>query len=849
MVRPTFLMALLLATPFSFSLTTDAALMLQGRGQGRPAGGQQPPASGIATTAPAQPAAPAENEFAKAVKDFEKKSGVLNTYLKGETLYFEIPEAMFGRDFLWYAELKNTPGGSYSGTEIGSAVVRFEKRGDKVLVRDIDYSVTTPDKGALGLGVFASNVQPIIASLDVKATSDAKSVLIDVTRFFRNGTAELPLAGALGGQMLDPTRTFIDRVTAFPDNINVEVTATASGGGGAAGGRRGGFGGPPPRASNTGTFHHSFVVLPEKPMMGRRKDDRVGYFSYGFTEFNNTDHKTDAYELIARYRLEKKDPSAALSEPVKPIIYYLAPEVPEKWRSYMKQGVRDWNVAFEAAGFKNAIDCQDAPNDPNWSPEDVRYSVIRWAPLPIGNAMGPHVADPRSGEILSAHVIMWHDILKLITDWYFVQASPNDPRSQRLPLPDDVVGEGLRFVVAHEVGHTLGLPHNGKSSAMVPTEWLRRKDWTSANGTAGSIMDYARFNYVAQPGDNAQLMPMVGAYDKFSIAWGYRPIEGARTPNDEAKVLDSWAAQQVTNPLLRFYDNFNSSDPTALSEALGDDATVASTYGVKNLKRVMGYLAPATVKLGEDYSELRDMYGEVWGQFGLYISHVSTMIGGVEEINYFGGRGGGVYSPLPKAKQKAAVNWLLDNVLTTPTYMVPNTILNKIGNQSGMNRVAGAQRQAINGILNEGRINRMIDNEIMNPASAYTVEAMLGDARKGVWKELSGSKVSIDAYRRAMQRQYVSTMISRLNSSGEMRNYMLADLRLQRAALTGALPKAENGVVRAHMEGLVHQIKMAIEFPPAPAAAPAAPAFQFPFVKETAKHACTLCAPRVPIED
>ncbi|MBL8059613.1 MAG: zinc-dependent metalloprotease [Chthonomonas sp.] len=798
------------------ALAASPSLIQEGPGP-RGGRGQQPTAP-----ASAEAKAPDNDAFATAIKDFEAKKGALDTYLKGEQLYFAIPKDKFGRDFLWYIELKATPNGGYSGSSVGEGVVRFEKRGDKVLLRQIFYNVQSSDPGNTKTAVEQSNVMPIIQAFDPRATSSDGTVLVDVSRLFRSGLPEFPMAGSIGGAAFDSSRTFIDRVVAFPDNVNVEVTATASGGGGAARNPFGG-GGVGGRPSNTGVLHHSMVLLPEKPMQGRIKDSRVGYFSNGYVDFGAEQNRAKEFEFITRYRLEKKNPREALSEPVKPIIYYIAKEVPAKWHPYVKAGVEEWNVAFEAAGFKNAIRCEPAPNDPNWSAEDVRYSTIRWAPLQIANAMGPHVNDPRSGEILSAHVIMWHDVLQLAEEWYFAQASPNDPRAQKIPLPLDVIGPCLQFVVAHEVGHTLGLPHNGKSSAMVPTELLRNKEWTNTNGTAGSIMDYARFNYVAQPGDGANLIPIVGPYDKFSIKWGYMPIDGVSNSSDERPVLDALASQMVTNPLLRFYDNFNGSDPTAQSEALGDDAVIASTYGMMNLERIMGFLMPATVKLGEEYEDLNRMYGAVWDQYNLYIGHVLTMVGGVVQTNYLGGRGGNVYAPVPAGRQRAATQWLIDHVLASPDYLTPTNVLAKIGPASGASRVSAAQRRAINGLLQDGRVGRMMDNQLMyRTGPVYTVQEMFTDLREGIWTELDANRFSVGAQRRNMQRFWVNTLIAKLGTAtgSELRAYVLAELRTTQKVLDAKSPNAMDTVTRQHMEDLSQMIDLALKFP-APAAAPA----------------------------
>ncbi len=765
-----------------------------------------------------------------------KKEGVFTVFSKGESYLFQVPKKLLGRDFLWTTELKETPTGMYNGTFIGSGVVRFELHEDKLFLRSIDYSVRATEGSEIKVAVEQSNVNPIIKSFPIKATAPDGSPLIDVASYFKGDIPEFSVKSRLGGSMIDSDRSYFNSIKVFPRNVNIEVTQTVTGGGGASagGGRRGGglFGGPPSRPSTTGVVLHSIVLLPEKPMMGRLADSRVGYFSTGFSDYGTNNLGVKDLAFIDRYRLEKKDPTAAVSEPKKQIVYYISREVPAKWRAYIKQGIEDWNPAFEEAGFKNAVVCKDAPSekeDPNWDPEDVRYSVIRWAPLPVENAMGPHVSDPRSGEILSAHVIVWHDILKLQTHWYFAQASPNDPRAQKLPLPDDLVGQCLRFVIAHEVGHTFGLPHNGKSSGMIPCKLLRDPKWTTENGVCTSIMDYARFNYVAQPGDGAYLMPKVGRYDRFAIMWGYSPIPGVANPGDEKRTLDLWASRQVTDPMLRFYDNFSSSDPTAQMESLGDNTVEASTYGVANLKRVMSYLMNAATKFGDDYSDLADMYGAVTEQLMMYIMHVSAPIGGYVQTDYHAGRGGDVYSPCSKEYQKSAVKWLCDNILQTPTWMTPKDVMMRIGNNPAGN-IGGLQNMALGSLMNEGRWARMLQNEASNGGQAYSVAQLLADVRGSVFRELvSGQAVTLD--RRAVQRQFVQLLCNKLGASSESRAHAMVELSADLRVINGAIGTTRDSETAAHLVDMKKQIEFCLANPDKAAPATAQGASQLPFYR------------------
>ena len=707
----------------------------------------------------------------KAVSD----TGLFDVHKVDEDYFFEIPDSLFGKEMLMVTRIAKTASGiGFGGGKQNTQVLRWEKDTKKVLLRVVSHQVVAADSLPIHEAVINSNFEPILYRFDIKAIGkDSISTVINVNSFFESDVKAIGFPQSRRKtykvSSLDKSRSFINTLKSYPLNVEARHIKTYNSS-------------DPPSNSSTGSISfemsNSMILLPEKPMKRRYFDERVGWFSRGQTDYGLDVQKSKTVRYLDRWRLEVKDEDlekferGELVEPKKPIVYYIDRATPKKWAPYLKQGIEDWQVAFEAAGFKNAIIAKDPPTpeeDPDWSPEDVRYSVVRYLASPIPNANGPHVSDPRSGEILESDINWYHNVMTLLRNWFFVQTAAINPEARGVAFKDEIMGRLIRFVSAHEVGHTIGLPHNMGSSVAYPVDSLRSPSFTKKYGTAPSIMDYARFNYIAQPGDgDVSLMPDIGIYDIHAVRWGYRPIPSATSAEEEKERLDQWILAHQDDPMYRFgSQQFGSPiDPSSQTEDLGDDAIKASQYGIANLKRIVPNLLDWTAEDGKNYDDLQDLYNQVLSQFNRYMGHVAANVGGVYEYYKTYNQEGPVYTHVDKSHQQACLEFLQDELFATPKWMLDENIFNKIEFAGALDRMRRTQTSTLNRLLTFDRMARMLENEALNGVEAYTLTQMMSELRKGIWAELYSNN-SIDMYRRNLQRAYIDRLEYLMTESQE----------------------------------------------------------------------------------
>ncbi len=755
--------------------------------------------------------------------------------------YYEIPDSLFNREMLMVSRISKTASKiGFGGGKINTQVLRWEKKDKKVLLRVVSHDVVAADSLPVHEAVLNSNFEPVLYAFDIKAFSKDSlnpATVIEVDDIFTKDTKAFGMPEGYRKRYkvsrLDDDRSFIEDIRSYPLNVEARHVKTY-------------LAGAPPSNGSLGSIsveiNNSMVLLPKEPMKRRYFDRRVGWFARGQVDYGLDAQESKTLTFLDRWRLEVKDEDiekykkGELVEPNKQIVYYVDRATPKQWVPFIKKGIEDWQVAFEAAGFKNAIIAKDPPTkeeDPDWSPEDVRYSVVRYLASPIPNANGPHVSDPRSGEILESDINWYHNVMTLLRNWFFVQTAAINPDARGVAFDDEVMGRLIRFVSSHEVGHTLGLPHNMGSSVAYPVDSLRSASFTKKYGTAPSIMDYARFNYIAQPGDDGvALMPDIGVYDKYAIQWGYKPILD-KTAEEEKAILDEWILEHAGDPLYRFGHQQVGDivDPSSQTEDLGDDAVKASTYGIANLKRIIPKLVEWTKEDGKNYDDLETLYGQVLSQYNRYMGHVSNNIGGVYEHHKTYDQEGAVYTHVPKERQANSMAFLQEQLFQTPEWMLNQDIFGRIQYSGFVERVRFMQERTLNNILSLGKMARLIENETANGSEAYSPITMMSDLRKGIWSELpSGRK--IDTYRRNLQKAHIdrlaylmtaenqkkkpdfggyqkSTVVN--TSQSDIRSLARAELNILKRNIGNAIAQTSDRMSKYHLQDAEERIDMILD--------------------------------------
>jgi hypothetical protein len=762
---------------------------------------------------------------------YTTKRGLFTVHECKDTVYFEIPDSILHRDIEVINRLSAGPGGTgvYAGEVLDEKTIQFERNpADSTIRIRYDLVISTADSTSdIFNAVTKSNVNPIAFSFPIKAyNSDHSAYVIDMSKWLKDGKAFVNTVNPGNGLSRSGVGGFrdfnIEFIHVYPINVEIAISKNADSR----------IAGLPQGTPASLTSISSFVELPAVPMQQRIADPRVGYFADQEFHFSDDQQRVEDRRFILRWRLEPRDEDRArwlagqLVEPKKPIVIYIDPATPRQWRPYLIEGINDWQRAFEQAGFKNAISGREWPEgDTTMHMDDARYSFVNYLPSEITNAYGPQIHDPRSGEIIQTKIGWYHNVMQLLHEWYMIQAGAVDPRARKAKFDDALMGQLIRFVSSHEVGHTLGLRHNMGSSSTTPVDSLRSRHYLAVHGHTPSIMDYARFNYVAQPEDNIPeeyLFPHIGEYDRWAIQWGYMSAASRDAERDKLAMRKLVTDSTAANPRLWFgADNRETgrSDPRCLSEDLGDDAAKASEYGIKNLQRILPNLPAWTHEEGGTYDEMTEMYQSLKDQFTRYMQQVMTNIGGVYTTPRGEDEKGVVYSPTPAARQAEAVSFFNRELFTTPTWLLDERVTRFASQPAQPNFVEDLQVRVLNSLLDIGKINQILANARQFPAQAYHIEDYFSALHKGIWSELKTGH-PIDPYRRNLQKSYIASIQNILLSTKadqtetDAFSLIRADILLLQSEIAADLPRVTDAMTRYHLQDLQVRIRKTLDANP-----------------------------------
>ena len=744
------------------------------------------------------------------VKEFSINKGLLITYNKGDELYFELSDSLLGKDLLMVTRYVQLPANYNAYTNAGSKssqlLVRFSKKRDRIILTQHSFINTAETSDPISLSVEKNNFPPILGAFDIE-NKESDRYLFKVSDYFNSDSPSFnvirkSLKKKFGISSLDPKRSFIDDIKSFPENTEILHTLTYNSS-------------KPPRGNSSGTLsfqiNHSIILLPKQPMKVRYEDPRVGWFTLKQYNYSSEALKSDEVNLIRRWRLVPSDLEAykkgELVQPIKPIVYYIDPATPLKWRPYFKKGIEDWNTAFEKAGFKNAIIAKDPPSkeeDPDFSPEDSRYSTVRYVASTTRNATGPSVSDPRTGEIIESDIIWYHNHLKSYRNRYLLETAAANPKARTLNTPEEEIGEMMRRVISHEIGHSLGLPHNMKASSAYPVDSLRSGNFTQKMGIAPTIMDYARYNYIAQPGDkNIRFVRRLGPYDEYAIEWGYRYFL-EETSETEKVSLRKMVDEKSINPIYMFGYNLN--DPNTQTEDIGDDPIQASTYGLKNLKIVIKNLEEWTTQNGQSYDDLQELYKELIGVYKRYVYHVIRLIGGVNQTLVNKGQYKTPYKNVPKSRQLSALSFLESNLFATQNWLMDKSLLSKMEDPNALRSLQSLQRAAIYRILNYEQLNIMLSNQSTLVGSGLNPDELLN----WFFETFFNGSTTLDDSFMALQLHFSDHLIKlsineKLNPRIKATVFAVIDLINKKAKIK---KRSKNYILKNHFQALEKQIQL-----------------------------------------